>query len=184
MLLPRRCVLNGGKCCLRSDKKAKYNLIKKQPYAFIMRPYRNDCLDMERACKNLLKEVGYYIACNAISGQSEYPTREEIASIQAKDEGFIGNGYCQICSLCLYSYFGIAELGYLNPNVLLEIGLMFAFGKPVIFTLDTRLTTIDEVPFDLNGLLLIPYRNYDELESGLKSKIDAIMMELKIKGIL
>ena len=85
--------------------------------------------------------------------------RNEIATILAKDATFIGHGYCQICSLCLYSYFGIAELARLNPNVMMEVGLMVAFGKPVIFTLDTRLLSIDQVPFDINGILLIPYKN-------------------------
>lgn len=184
LMLPKRCVLNAGKCSLRSDGRRRDKLIKKQPYAFVVRPYTKDCLDMERACKELI-EIDYYIARNATSEETAgSPKRDEMAAILAKDETFVGNGFCQICSLCLYSYFGVAELGHLNPNVLLEIGLMFAFAKPVIFTLDNRLTVIHKVPFDLNGLLLIPYLNYQELESGLKSKVSAVLEELRGKDLL
>lgn len=179
LILPRRCVLNAGKCILSSDDARRNELAKKQPYSFIMRPYTRDCVDMELACNKIIK-IDYYIAHNATPEEKDSaPTRNEVAVVLAKDETFIGHGYCQICSFCLYSYFGVAELGHLNPNVLLEIGLMLAFGKPVIFTLDTRLTTIDEVPFDINGILLIPYQNYKELESGLNSKVTAVLEELK-----
>lgn len=184
LMLPKRCVLNAGRCSLRSDDTRRNELIKKQPYGFIMRPYEEDCLDMERACKEVIK-INYCIAQNATPREKVgSPNRDEMATVLAKDETFIGNGYCQICSLCLYAYFGVAELGHLNPNVLLEIGLMFAFAKPVIFTLDKRLTTIDEVPFDLNGVLLIPYQNYQELQKGLKSKLSAVLEELRGNNLL
>lgn len=183
-ILPKRCVLNAGECSLNSDEFRRSELIKKQPYSFIMRPYKNDCLDMEKACKETI-EINCYIAHNVLPyGKDSSSTRSEIASIQAKDESFIGHGYCQICSLCQYSYFGVAELAHLNPNVLLEIGLMFAFAKPVIFTLDTRLTSIDEVPFDIFGVLLISYQNNEELKRGLKSKIFAVLEELKSQNLL
>lgn len=181
-ILPERCVLNAGPCSLNSNSSRRTELIRKQPYSFIMRPYKRDCLDMETACKDIIKskEINYYVARNATPQEVDSgPTRSEIAAIQAKDESFIGHGYCQIGSLCLYSYFGVAELGHLNPNVLLECGLMFAFAKPVIFTLDTRLTSIDEVPFDVNGILLIPYQNNEELKRGLESKVSAVVEELK-----
>lgn len=180
-LLPKLCVLNAGKCSLRTDEGRRNSLFKKQPYVFVMRPYSADCLDMEQACKKLVK-MNYYIAQNATpNAGAPSPTRDKMATILAKDETFIGHGYCQICSLCMHSHFGISEIGHLNPNVLLEIGLMFAFAKPVIFTLDTRITTIKELPFDLNGLLLIPYQNYKDLEGGLKNKIKAVIEMLKIR---
>lgn len=183
-ILPIRCTLNGGNCSLKTDVTRRNVLITKQPYAFIIRPYLRDCLDMEECCKELI-DIDYCIARNAITQErSSPPTRNDMAVILAKDESSIGHGYCQICSLCLYSYFGVAELGHLNPNVLLEVGLMFAFSKPVIFTLDTRLTAIDEVPFDINGILLVPYQNYEELKRGLNSKLSAIKEELKGQKII
>lgn len=186
-ILPERCVLNGGPCSLNSDDLRRDELVKKQPYAFIMRPYRRDTVDMENACKNIIekKNLEYYVARNAIPPSTDGgPTRTEIATIQAKDESFIGHGYCQICSLCLFSYFGVAELGWLNPNVLLECGLMFAFSKPVVFTLDTRLTSIDDVPFDVNGILLVVYESYEELIKGLENKVLAALTELKGRNLL
>jgi hypothetical protein len=138
---------------------------------------------MEKACKKLLKPTGYYIARNA-QGRVDTPGAKEIAAILAKDESLVGSGYCQICSLCIHAHYGVAELGHLNPNVLLEIGLMFAFAKPVILTLDTRITKIEEVPFDIDGLLLIPYENYDALEAGLKNKLEGLIEMLKQRGRL
>lgn len=183
-ILPNRCILNAGTCILSSDANRINGLIKYQPYSFVMRPYTRDCLDMELACQKVIK-TDFYIVHNAVPEEKDStPSRNEIATILAKDESFIGHGFCQICSMCLYSYFGVAELGHLNPNVLLEIGLMIAFGKPIIFTLDTRLTTIEEVPFDINGILLITYQNISELESGLESKISAVLQELKHQNLL
>ncbi len=184
LILPKRCVLNTSKCSLNSDKKRISNLTEYQPYSFVMRPYAPDCLDMELACKKII-QTNFYIAHNAVpEAENNPPSRNEMATILAKDESFIGNGFCQICSMCLYSYFGVAELGHLNPNVLLEIGLMIAFGKPIIFTLDKRITSIKEVPFDINGILLISYQNIKELESGLKAKISAVLQELKHTNLL
>jgi hypothetical protein len=187
---PKRCVLNAGRCILRADWKLRENLIKKQPYVFIMRPYSKKCLDMEQACRDLLP-VKFYIPKNdflkkdtLIRNNNDEAKEGNVKPILAKDESFIGSGYCQICSLCQYSHFGIAELAQLNPNVLLEIGLMLAFSKPVIFTLDARQTSIDQIPFDINGLLLIPYQNFSELKDGMGNKISAVIEELKIQDLL
>ena len=149
-----------------------------------MRQYTSDCDDMEiitsQVLKKVAKQLRLIIAKNRPSvAPEEAPSLEEIASIVAKGVQFVGHGYCNICALCLHSYFGIAELGHLNPNVLLEVGMMNAFGKPVILTLDTRLTKLSKVPFDLSGYLIVIYDNQKALASGLESKSEAILEVLK-----
>jgi len=181
-LLPRRCVLTGGRCTLISEKIRRDSLISRQPYAFIIRPYDDECLDMELKCKKIIN-INYCIARNANTTEGG-PQFKDIATILAKDDSTIGSGYCQICSLCLYAYFGVADITYLNPNVFIEIGLMFAFGKPVILTLDIRTTSLHEVPFDLRGLLLVTHRNTHELEIGLKGKVSSVIAELEDKKLL
>jgi tetratricopeptide (TPR) repeat protein len=39
--------------------------------------------------------------------------------------------FCDICRMIQSSSYGIADISGLNPNVLLELGMMFASGKPV-----------------------------------------------------
>jgi hypothetical protein len=47
----------------------------------------------------------------------------------------------------------LADLTGKNPNVLYELGLAHAIAKPVILLTQT----IDDVPFDLRGLRVLPY---------------------------
>lgn len=105
-------------------------------------------------------------------------------TILAKDETFDGHGYCQICRLALFADFGIAELATLNPNVLLEIGLMYGFGKTVILTLESRITSLDELPFDLLGKIIVPYKNNPALYEGLQRQVESVVKQLKGRYLL
>ena len=164
-MLPKRCPLNPGTCNLRHNRIRRISLSKYLPYAFVMRPYTPMFLDTERTCKKLLNQFNCRV-------------------IQAKDEGFVGAGFCQICEECLYAHFGISEITGLNPNVMLETGLMLAESKPVILTLNIGITPITSIPFDVRPLLLVTYNNNVELKSGLRSKIEFVFAELKSKKLI
>ncbi len=181
------------KCCpLHSDLACKLNEVAvqflegKRPYAFVMRPYRDEFLDMDTAARQILGEIDgldFFIAQNTCDKSGPLGKRE-IATIVAKDEYFSGHGYCQICRLALFANFGIAELATLNPNVLLEIGLMFGFGKPVILTLEERVTNLNQVPFDLLGEIVVPYKNYLALYTGLQGQVKAVVRQLEQRYLL
>lgn len=180
--LPNRCTNTGDRCVYRTSPNRRQEEIDRQPYVFIARPYSKDCNDMEDACKNVI-DLNWIIASNADSGIT-LPHNSNNAVITAKELGYIGNGYCQICSLIQYSFFGITELAHLNPNVMLEIGLMNAFSKPIIITIDKRLTNMSDIPFDLSGLLVVPYEGYTELKDGLSSKFVVVKALLENLGLL
>jgi hypothetical protein len=183
---PRRCVHDGSECGLRGNAQKQKALMVHAPNAFVMRPYSTQCNDIESACNSLIpKNYGVLVAKNATSRTATPgPSAGDLAAIVARDKAFTGSGFCQICGLCLHAHFGVAELGTLNANVLLEVGLMLAYGKPVILTLDRRLSRLDEVPFDLHGLLLVIYDNYADLTKGLSSTLEGVLAELVDKGIL
>jgi len=66
--------------------------------------------------------------------------------------------------LCLFDNLATAN----KPNVYIEIGIAYARGKPMLFCehLDSGMEPAFEagsVPSDLQGLLRIQYRNYEEL---------------------
>lgn len=79
----------------------------------------------------------------------------------------------------------LAELTGRNPNVLYEVGLAHAIGKPVIII--TRQE--DDVPFDLRALRYLFYDTNDpfwgdNLQKALKSIIDSVMKEVGISRYL
>lgn len=81
--------------------------------------------------------------------------------------------------------FIIAELTTRNPNVLYEIGLAHAIGKPVIIM--TR--NSEDVPFDLKDLRYLFYDTNDpywgeNLKKGLKSLIEKVIENPSIENYL
>ncbi len=162
-------------------------LEEKRPYAFVMRPYCDDFLDMENAARDILSRIDgfdFFIVRNLLYEEEVPLIERDIATILAKDESFEGHGYCQICRLALFADFGIAELATLNPNVLLEIGLMYGFGKTVVLTLESRITSLNGLPFDLLGKIIVPYKNYPALCTGLQRQVEAVVKQLKERYLL
>lgn len=181
VIRPNCCPLHSDLACALEETAMRF-LEEKRPYAFVMRPYDDSLLDMENAARDILSRIDgfdFFIARNH-GYEEEVPVeKRDIATILAKDEGFVGHGYCHICRLALFADFGIAELATLNPNVLLEIGLMYGFGKTVILTLECRITRLDELPFDLLGEIAVPYENYPALCTGLQRQVKSVVEQLK-----
>jgi nucleoside 2-deoxyribosyltransferase len=59
----------------------------------------------------------------------------------------------------------IAEITELKPNVMYEIGLAHAFGKPVIMFFKGKLDR--ELPFDIKNERVFSYNNNDDIEAAL-----------------
>lgn len=181
---PNCCPVKGGSRCGLDEVEIAF-LEERQPYAFVMRPYADTCDDMEKAFKDILTRVegvGYFVARHYANESTS--AKREIAAIVARDVGFSGYGYCWIDRLALWAHFGVAELGELNANVLIEIGMMKAYGKPMIYTLDERLTPLEKVPFDLSGQLLVTYRNYDTLHDELTHKVEFVVESLRRRYLI
>jgi hypothetical protein len=171
--LPQRCPMVGGTCSLQSQ--VQQQLTGKKPYAFVMLPYHEKFDDTEKVYK--IVATGGKVLETAYT--SKKLQRKKISTVSARSEKFVGEGTCKICQLCWFSDFGIAELGDINPNVMMEIGLMWGFGKKVIFTLHKGYTAIDDIPFDVGNQLLVVYQNLQKLGDGLDSKVKFILQTLR-----
>lgn len=151
-----------GTCGLSKEEFEIRNTDK--PYVFVMMPDRSRYYDTWEKINNII--------------QDKRIKRKKIQVKCAANERKIGGGFCKICQLMWFSDFGIAELGDLNQNVFLEIGSMWGFRKPIIFTINREFTKIKEVPFDLKNFIFIPYSNSKELEENLKDKINYLILLL------
>jgi hypothetical protein len=68
----------------------------------------------------------------------------------------------------------LADLSGKNPNVFYELGLAHAIAKPVVLITDN----IDDVPFDLRSLRVIPYNKHlSDWGNQLKRAISAAIKE-------
>jgi hypothetical protein len=72
---------------------------------------------------------------------------------------------CNICKFIQESIFGIVDITDWNPNVLLELGMMFGWGKTAVIIKHKE----SKVPADLRGALYIEYASISSLKEKLKS---------------
>ncbi|WXG45209.1 MAG: tetratricopeptide repeat protein [Candidatus Atabeyarchaeum deiterrae] len=74
--------------------------------------------------------------------------------------------FCDICRMIQCSAYGIADISGLNPNVMLELGMMLALGKPVFVLVrrgeEENLGTI--LPSDIAGRRVVPYKEYIDIQ--------------------
>ena len=166
---PKTCPL-GGKCRLA---RRVLDLRRRDiPYAFVALPYQEAYDDTESTIKLVLKG-------GELFGRKFRPkksSRKVVKAVVARDRYFVGNGFCKICQLCWFAHFGIAELGSLNPNVMIEIGLMWGFGKKIVFTLNRTHTQLKDVPFDLTNFMVVPYESLTPLAIGLDGKVKFLLL--------
>jgi hypothetical protein len=147
------CQLNKGYCALPEEEIDKLN--EDGRYAFLIYPIKDKYDDLVEISRKVLSK-------------REIPLKTAIA------DSFIGAGFCKICRLVKFSSLCIAELGDLNQNVFLEIGLSMGFGKFLILTLNEDFTKQEDVPFDIKPFMNIPYQEKDVLEKKLTDYIDEL----------
>ena len=167
--LPSFCPMTCGRCNLRSTVVQQRTSLK--PYVFAALPYQGIFDDTVEAMRVVVEGGDLF--------DQNFPSKQfngnPLKLVEARKEDFVGNGTCMTCQLCWFSDFGVAELATLNPNVLAEVGLLWGFGKPVIFTLHIGYTDIEDVPFDLKNFLLVPYQGIQKLGPDLEDKINYIL---------
>ena len=145
------CPLTNGSCSL--SEVAVRELEGKRPYGFLIYPSKH--VDLLKIVKKIL-------------------SNNTIELITAIAEPFVGGKYCKICSFIKFSNFCIAEIGELNPNVLMEVGLALGLNKFTILTLNENYTKQSDVPFDLNSFMNIPYKTNEKLENELEVYVKKI----------
>lgn len=145
-----RCFKTGGDCI--RDITVKPNQV------FVAMPYSSDKLDMsdvyELGIKGALQELRYD------------PLRA--------DEVFLGRDLmCNICQHIQESPVSVVDISDWNPNVLLELGMIYGWGRTAIL-LKCKKSDID-VPVDLRGML---YLEYDSVRS-LRAKLITCLRDLE-----
>ncbi|MGD0070897.1 MAG: hypothetical protein ABSB71_04990 [Candidatus Bathyarchaeia archaeon] len=90
--------------------------------------------------------------------------------------------FCEICQKIQSCEFGIVELSGMNPNVLLEFGMMIAFGKPIFVIVKKKEEEEikPKIPSDIIWKRAIPYEEFADLIKELKSPLEA-RQNLKFK---
>jgi tetratricopeptide (TPR) repeat protein len=81
--------------------------------------------------------------------------------------------FCDICRMIQSSSYGITDISGLNPNVLVELGMMFALGKPVsvLFRKSDEGSLKERLPSDIVWKRVVPYEEFVEIHDELESQI-------------
>jgi hypothetical protein len=145
-----------------------------KPSAFLMLPHAEHFNVFETAFKIVVERERF---C-ADKYRGKKLKRKPVNALSARKERFVGQGYCQICQLCWFSDIGIAELASVNTIVVLEVSLIWGFGKEIIFMLDISRIGIDSISFDLRNYMYATYDDIERLGRNLESKIQLLLKTL------
>jgi tetratricopeptide (TPR) repeat protein len=81
----------------------------------------------------------------------------------ALDEKGINSFTCKICEMIQICAYGIADITDDNPNVLFELGVMIALGKPTIILKRRGQEMRLNLPSDLNAIEIVPFSEYIDI---------------------
>ncbi len=86
----------------------------------------------------------------------------------ALDEKGINAFTCKICEMIQTCAYGIADLKGGNENVLFELGLMVALGKPAVILAQRDVELGLVLPSDLRAIEVVPFTEYIDIVGPLK----------------
>lgn len=147
----RFCALTGGLCLMSVEEEPASCFV-----GFTYSPYFDEVVDS--VIKPVLLEFG-------------------IKPKVAKEEYYGGNILCNICQLAQSSSFGIMDISLLNPNVMLELGLILGLNKKVVLTISKVHQGELAAPSDLAGFYRVEYENYEELRVKLRTVLKKYILE-------
>lgn len=78
---------------------------------------------------------------------------------------------CKICEKIRSTRFGFYEISDQNPNVMLELGMAIAFGKPSIIIVKEGY----KIPSNLRGVDSVKYKSLKDLKQKLKQSIHGFL---------
>lgn len=86
----------------------------------------------------------------------------------ALDEKGINAFTCKICEMIQTCAYGIADITQNNANVLLELGMMLALGKPTIILMKKGQEQQLKLPSDVIAIEVIPFEEYLDIIDQLR----------------
>jgi len=92
----------------------------------------------------------------------------------ALDEKGINAFTCKICEMIQTCAYGMADITQRNPNVLLELGIMIALGKPTIILSRRGQEEELKLPSDLSAIEIIPFTEYIDIIDQLRKVVQKL----------
>lgn len=89
----------------------------------------------------------------------------------ALDESDVNAFTCKICEMIQTCAYGIADITNSNPNVLLELGMMLALGKPAIILIKREQEQELKLPSDIIDKEAILFQEYIEIMPKLRKMV-------------
>jgi nucleoside 2-deoxyribosyltransferase len=153
------CPLVGSGGCTKLESEITF---KKNTF-FLAEPFNpeNERQKREKAVRSAIKD-------NLKDNYSEATLK--FADKEPTESAF----FCDICKQIQSSEYGIVDLSGLNPNVLLEFGMMLAWGKPVfvIMKKESEEEVKLKLPSDISWKRAITYRETYDIMEGLISQLE------------
>jgi len=148
------CLLSGGRC-------SHYPVSIIPNSFFIAEPYDAERISRENAIKKALR--GYPVT---------------IADENAMNIAIT----CKICHEIQSTQFGIVDITGLNENVLIELGMLYGFNKPVVILVKDNQKTQIEIPSNVIGIEQVRYKDYPELTTKLENVLKKLFELWRKKG--
>ncbi|MDD5529165.1 MAG: hypothetical protein PHX21_03965 [bacterium] len=154
--LPKRCLIHHGFCPEKLDLKSRT--------FFVGFPFKPQYI---KDLKESINEVAKQLALNPL-----YPE-------ETQKKGVI---LCKVCKEIQETDFSVFDITERNPNVMLEVGLAFGFGKEVILLNNPKYAEElkKNYPIDLSGILIVQYDAFSEIKgkADFKEKIEDVVKYL------
>jgi hypothetical protein len=154
--LPKRCLIHHGICP---------EVLEFKPRSFFVGfPFK------PQYAKDLKENIDY--VARQLNLEPLYP-------VETQKKGVI---LCKVCREIQETDFSVFDITERNPNVLLEVGLAFGFGKEVILLNNPAYAEElkKSYPIDLSGILIVQYDATSDIKGkpDFRRKIDEVMKYL------
>jgi len=141
LLIENYCLLTGGKC-------SYYPINVEMNTFFISEPYDKKRKERETSIIEAIKGYKYVIA--------DHKTMNIALT-------------CKICQQIQSAQFGIVDITSGNRNVLIELGMLYGFNKPVVILIKRSAKNRIKIPSNIIGIEQIRYDNFGNLTQKLRS---------------
>jgi len=151
-----------GEYCLLTGRRCSHYPVNIVPNSFfIAEPYDAERSNREDAIKKAL--LGYPVT---------------IADQNAMNIAIT----CKICYEIQSTQYGIVDITGLNENVLIELGMLYGFNKPVVILMKEDQRPHIRIPSNIIGIEQVRYKDFVELTTKLKNVLKKLFELWRKKG--
>ena len=86
---------------------------------------------------------------------------------------------CKICQQIQSSMFGIVDITGFNENVLIELGMLYGFNKPVVILVKQFQKTKINIPTNIIGIEQVRYTDFNDLNQKLTKALTTLFTLIK-----